>query len=293
LDGLVDFLIIGAEKSGTTWLAAMLRQHPGVFIPPEKELFYFNRQFFESPEHHNFNYDQPLSWYLKFFKDSGPGQLRGEASPAYLWDEAAPGRIRELAPQARLIAVLRDPVERAFSQYLYFVQRGYFEGTSFEQALERRPDLKSRGQYAVQLRRYLERFPAGQLCVLFYDDLRADGQSFLAGAQAFLGLPPHVPADIAVRQNVTGRPKFPWLNRMIAAVRYPLRKYNPPLLMKVLRASGLARLQERLRLANTKPFDETPEIDPGTEEQLRDFFRPDILELQKITGRNLEAWTHG
>jgi len=76
-------------------------------------------------------------------------------------------------------------------------------------------------------------------------------------------------------------------------VRYPLRKYNPPLLMKVLRASGLARLQERLRLANTKPFDETPEIDPGTEEQLRDFFRPDILELQKITGRNLEAWTHG
>ena len=289
----LGFLIIGAEKAGTTWLADMLRQHPGIYIPPQKELFYFNRQFFESPELHNYNFDQPATWYRQFFKAAAAGQLLGEASPAYLWDQAAPARIREFAPGVRLVAVLRDPVERAFSQYLYFIQRGYFGEISFEQALVRRPDLVSRGLYAAQLGRYLELFPREQLSIHFFDDLQRDSRAFLQAVQAFLGVAPLVPENIDLRQNVTGRPRFAWFNRLIAVLRYPLRKYNPPLLMRLLRASGLARLQERLRLANTRPLAEKPAIAAQTRARLRETFRQDILELQRLAGRDLGAWFDG
>ncbi len=289
----LGFLVIGAEKAGTTWLADMLRQHPGVFIPPEKELFYFNRRFFESPELYNYNFDQPASWYRSFFAAAAPGQLQGEASPAYLWDDAAPERIRGFAPAVRLVAVLRDPVERAFSQYLYFIQRGYFGGLTFEQALGKRPDLVTRGLYAAQLKRYLAVFPREQLSLHFFEDLQRDNRAFLKAVQAFLGLPPFIPESIDEPRNVTGQPRFAWLNRLIALLRYPLRKYNPSLLMRLVRASGLARLQERVRLANTRPLEARPSITAHTRAALRETFSQDILELQELIGRDLGAWIDG
>lgn len=290
MTGPLDFLILGAEKSGTTWLADMLRQHPQVFIPPEKELFYFNERFFESPELPNYNATQPLSWYLAHFDAARPGQLRGEASPAYLWDQAAPARIAAHNPRIRLIALLRDPAERAFSQYLYYIQRGVSGRMTFEQALERRPDLLTRGLYAQQLQRYLDLFPREQLHIAFYDDLRSDNRAFLGTVQAFLGIPPHFPENMDAASNVTGAPRFPLLNRAIAWVRYPLRKYNPQAVMRLVRRSGLARLQERIRLANTRPLAERPSIDPGTRRRLHEYFREDIRALERLTGRDLRAW---
>lgn len=290
MPGGIDFLIIGAEKSGTTWLADRLRQHPGIFIPPEKELFYFNERFFESPELPNFNASQPLAWYLAFFVDAAPGQLKGEASPAYLWDEAAPRRIAGFDSSLKLIAVLRDPVDRAFSQYLYFIQRGLLARESFEQALEKRPDFLTRGLYAAQLSRFTALFPGDQIRAAFFDDLQSDPAGFLRGIQQFLGVPEQAPDGLERASNVTGIPRWPLLNRAIAAMRYPLRKYNPPWLLKLLRRSGLAGLQERIRLANTRPLGARPEIRPETRERLRRFFLDDVAELQEMTGRNLAGW---
>ncbi len=72
--GKIDFLIVGAEKSGTTWLAKMLRQHPKIYLPPQKELYYFNRRFVEDPRLENQHFKQPASWYLRFFADARPDQ---------------------------------------------------------------------------------------------------------------------------------------------------------------------------------------------------------------------------
>jgi hypothetical protein len=290
LTGRIDFLIIGAEKSGTTWLADRLRQHPKIFIPAEKELFYFNERFFESPELPNFNASQPLAWYLAFFDPAAPDQIKGEASPAYLWDKAAPGRIAAFDPDLKLIAVLRDPIERAFSQYLYFIQRGLLAKQSFENALETRLDFLTRGLYAEQLLRYFDLFPSGQVRVGFFDDLKSAPRLFLGGIQAYLGVPEHVPDDLEAPANVTGIPRFPLLNRGIAWVRYPLRKYNPPGLIRFLRRSGLARLQERVRLANTRPMRARPAMLPETRSRLCAYFRDDVETLQEITGRDLSSW---
>lgn len=290
MTGRIDFLILGAEKSGTTWLADMLRRHPQIFIPEEKELFYFNAQFFESPDLPNFNAAQPLSWYLAFFETAKPGQIKGEASPAYLWDEAAPDRIAAFDPDLQLAAVLRDPVERAFSQYLYFIQRGLFAGLTFEGAIDRRPDLLTRGLYARQVARYREHYPAERIRIVFFDDLKSDARRFLTDFQTYLGVSEHIPEDLETRANVTGVPRFPWLNRAIAAVRYPLRKYNPVWLLRFLRRAGLARLQERIRLLNTRPMETRPEIAPETRSRLKTYFRSDIETLQEMTGRDLSGW---
>ncbi len=271
----------------------MLRQHPGIYIPAQKELFYFNRRFFESPELPNYNARQPLSWYLAFFVPGKEDQIKGEASPAYIWDEEAPQRIADFNRNLKLVAVLRNPVDRAFSQYLYLIQRGLFSKITFEEAIQRRSDLLSRGLYAQQLQRFFKLFPAGQIHVAFYDDLQEDNRKFLAELQAFLGVTEMYPANIDESSNVTGVPRLALLNRAISWVRYPLRKYNPPGLMQLLRKSGIAQLQERIRLANTRPFEVKPDIAPQTRLKLIAYFKEDVERLQTMTGRDLSAWLKG
>ena len=287
---MIDFLILGAEKSGTTWLADMLRQHPDIFIPEQKELFYFNKQFFESPELDNYNYSLPLSWYLAHFDPAQLGQVRGEASPAYLWDPQAAAAIHDFGPNLKLIAVLRNPVDRAYSQYRYYLQRGTLAEQSFRAALKARPDMISRGRYAEQLERYLTQFSTEQIYVALFDDLRSDNRAFLNGVQSFLGLDAHLPADLDAPTNVTGAPRWAGLNRALAALRYPLRKYNPGWLLAFLRWSGLASLQERVRLANTRPARRLPELDGETRSWLGAKFKSDTERLEGMINRDLSHW---
>ncbi len=286
----LDFLLIGAEKCGTTWLADMLRQHPGIFIPPEKEIFYFNRQFFESPELENFNHSKPLDWYYSFFAAAQAGRVKGEASPAYIWDMAAPEKIHAFNPALKLVAVLRDPVERAFSQYRYYIQRGVLGNVSFAQAIELRPEMLSRGMYHAQLTRYYALFPAEQILVLFFDDIKRDNQAFLHTAEAFLGVEPFTPPNIEARSNVTGEPRFKALNQIMSKVRYWVRKHDPPFVLELLRRTGLAQWSERLRLQNTRPAAAQPAPDPALVRRLRAHFREDVLALERLTGRDLKAW---
>lgn len=286
----IDFLIIGAEKAGTTWLADQLRQHPDVFIPPEKELFYFNARFFESPELPNANHAKPREWFLSFFKNAAPRQIKGEASPAYLWDAAAPAAIHAFEPDLKLIAILRDPLERAFSQFLYYLQRGYFGNETFEEALDKRPDILTRGLYAEQLARFYALFPAEQVYVAFFDDLRADAGRFLFGVEGFLGVREYLPEGWERRANVTGRARFPFVNRALARLRYPVRKFSPPWLLDLIRRAGLAKWQEQIRLWNTRPLAEIPALRPETERRLRAYFRADVETLERLTGRHLDAW---
>ena len=286
----IDFIVVGAEKSGTTWLADMLRQHPDVFIPPEKEIFYFNRRFFESPELENFNHTKPASWYLAFFDDARPEQAKGEVCPAYLWDEAAPEAIQAFNPQIKIAAVLRDPVERAYSQYRYYVQRGVLGDVSFRTAIEQRPDLLSRSAYADQVARYLSRFPRDRVQIMLFDQIMRNNRAFLRSIESFLGVDAFIPANVDARANVTGEPRFAWLNRAMSRLRYALRKHTPPALINLLRATGLAQLSETIRLKNTQPAALKTTIDPALDRELRAYFLPNVERLEGILGKDLSSW---
>jgi hypothetical protein len=199
---LPDFLILGAQKSGTTALYAYLRWHPEITGPSWKEVSYFDR-----------HYRRGASWYRGHFPSRAGGRLVGEASPGYLFHPLAPERVRATVPEAKLIALLRDPVDRALSHYHHEVALGR-EPLSFEEAIEAEPERTrgeaqrlarepgyfsqawwdytylARGRYAEQLERWLAVFPQEQLLIVPSDDLADDPAGTHARVLDFLGAPP-------------------------------------------------------------------------------------------------------
>jgi hypothetical protein len=199
---LPDFLILGAQKAGTTALYAYLRWHPQITGPSFKEVSFFDR-----------HYANGERWYRAHLPIRRRG-IVGEASPSYLFHPLAPQRVAAMLPRARLVALLRNPVERAFSHYQHEVALGR-EQLSFEDAVAREDERMegelermladpryfshawwnytyvARGLYAEQLERWFAAFPREQLLVLLTDDLAADTAGAYREVLQFLGVDPH------------------------------------------------------------------------------------------------------
>jgi Sulfotransferase domain len=200
---LPDFLVLGAQKAGTTALYAYLRWHPGITGPSWKEVSFFDRHWWRGER-----------WYRGQFPLRSRGRLVGEASPSYLFHPLAPERARAVVPDARLVVVLRDPVDRAYSQYQHEVALGR-EPLSFEEALaaeegRTRGEVErlvadprafshewwdhtyaARGLYAEQLERWLAVFPRDQLLVVTSDELGERPAESYGSILSFLGAAPH------------------------------------------------------------------------------------------------------
>ena len=289
----IRFIIVGAEKSGTTWLADMLRQHPQVFIPAQKELHYFNRQLDEAPELENYNFTKPLEWYLDFYRPAPPGRILGEACPAYLWDESAAERIHAFHPAIRILMILRDPAERFLSAYRYGRQRGTVHATDPQTVLKKYKSLLlDRGLYFQQVRRYLDCFPREQVKIFWFDDLRRDSRALLLEAEQFLGLESFVPDNVADESNVTAAPRFPFLSRALASMRLFTRKHKWTGLIELARKLGLANLFTNLRDQNKSQASVTRVADAIHFDcaWLREFYADDISNLEKLLAVDLSKW---
>lgn len=209
---LPGFLIIGAQKAGTTSLHAYLCEHPSVLPPATKEVHFFDHEFHRGP-----------AWYRAHFKRATvPGVLSGEATPYYLFHPLAPARAGEVLPDCRLIVVLRNPIDRAFSHHNHERALG-FESLDFEEAIAAEPgrlagevermldddhyrsfahqhhSYVSRGYYAEQLERWLERFGSERVLVLSAEELFAEPARVVGEAQEFLGLAPASPVDLSAK----------------------------------------------------------------------------------------------
>jgi hypothetical protein len=195
--------VIGAQKAGTTALYAYLRWHPGITGPSWKEVSFFDRHWWRGE-----------AWYRGQFPIRAGSRLVGEASPSYLFHPLAPERARALVPDAKLIALVRDPVDRAYSQYQHEVALGR-EPLSFEDALAAEEErtrgeaerlaadprawsrawwdhtYAARGLYAEQLERWLAAFPREQLLVVATEELGERPAETYASVLAFLGAAPH------------------------------------------------------------------------------------------------------
>jgi hypothetical protein len=212
---LPHFLVLGTQKGGTTSLHRLLAQHPQVFLPACKEVHYFS-----------LHDQQPLHWYAAHYREAKPGQRRGDITPYYLFHPRAPQRIRAVLPQAKLIVLLRDPVERALSQ-VFHARRHGFETlepaaalaaeaerlAGAEQRLAERGSSDyshqkhsyvSRSRYELQLERYAALFPARQLLVLRSEDLFSATDRCWLQIQDFLGLEP-LPLPAPLERANAGR----------------------------------------------------------------------------------------
>lgn len=172
-----NFLFIGADKAGSSWLYEVLSSHRQVFVPPAKDLYFFDRF-----------YAKGLDWYLGFFAQA-PAEATciGEICHDYLYSQEAAQRISKDLPGVRLMAFLREPVDRTFSHYLYMIRSGRTQ-VPFRQALDEYPELLEHSLYARHLEPYLRTFPAGAVRVFFYDDLRASQKDFARSVFGFLGI---------------------------------------------------------------------------------------------------------
>lgn len=209
---LPDLVVIGAPKAGTTSLAQWLARHPDVRMSATKELEFFD-----------LHADRGLAWYRKQLPPGGPGLLVGEATPTYLGHPLAPARAAAALPTARFVAVLREPVSRAWSNYWFFCQLGV-EGRSWEAALraERRganADYLGRGRYAEQLARWDAAVGPDRLLVLLFDDLVADPGAVFAQVCRFVGVRDDLAPPSTGSVNPTSRPRSRLLQRALYVSR--------------------------------------------------------------------------
>jgi sulfotransferase family protein len=210
---LPDFLILGAQKAGTTALYAYLRWHPEITGPSFKEVSFFDRHYARGEKWYRAHLPaRPRQLVARQRRGRWPAV--GEASPSYLFHPLAPERVAALLPDARLLTVLRDPVDRAFSHYQHEVALGR-EPLPFEDALAAEEERMrgevqrmtsdpsyfseawwnhtyvARGRYAEQLQRWFASFPPEQILVLFSDDLLQQPADTYARVLAFLGVDPY------------------------------------------------------------------------------------------------------
>ena len=192
---MLDFLVIGAARCGSTWIHEALKSHPEVMMPThKKELHFFNVEE---------NFNKGFDWYLSNFNDVAGMHVVGEVTPSYLSDIKSTSRIWEHLPQVKLIASLRNPTERAFSSYKGHVMSGRLsrEDTIFEAenklSFSNQSSILKHGHYADHLKRFYSYFPKENILVLFYDDLRAEPLNFIQKIYDFIGVEDsHVPPSL-------------------------------------------------------------------------------------------------
>jgi len=290
---LPNFFLIGAAKSGTTALFDLLAQHPQVYTPFEKEPKFFNNDA---------NYARGMDWYIKtYFKNASKFPARGEATPHYLfWGEKVATRIQQIYDPAevKFIAIFRDPVKRAYSQYWMHVQ-GENERLSFKDALaaeeQRLTEMCQEmqpaglikyayyrgGCYATLLQPYLQRFPRQHFHFLLHEDLKVDFSATMHNLSEFLG----IQAGFGYRP-VVSNPSY--------VLRFHNQQYlflNTIYKKLILTLPELHRYRLRKRILQVNRRPQTyPPIDQDVEHWLRDRYREEIKQLEVILGRDLGQW---
>ena len=291
------FIVIGAARSGTTALYTYLRQHPKVFMSRNKEtnFFAFEGQAldFQGPGAEFVNNSiASLEAYQALFADAPEDAAVGEASPLYLFSPEAPARIRARLPQVRLIAILRNPIEQAYSHYLYARKEMIEPLADFLAALDAEGERRAArwqplfqysefARYNVQLRRYFEHFSRDQIKLFLYEDFDANPLAVTQEIFGFIGVDATFAPDVSYRANPGGIPRSPLLQSIVMRPNVASRFIGALLPQETRR-----RVRDRIARANTKR-DEMP---AAARERMREEWRDDIRDLQTLIGRDLSSW---
>lgn len=294
---LPNFLIIGAAKSGTTSLYYYLNQHPEIYMSPVKEPRFFALEGedlnFKNPDQGiNESSVTDIDRYHHLFEGVSDEKAVGEASPLYLYSPKAVERIKHYVPDAKLIAVLRNPVDRAFSCYTHLIRENY-EVLPFSEALIEENNriqnnwahlwhYREGGYYYQQLKRYFDVFDREQIRIYRYEDLNSNSVEVVQDVFQFLGVNDNFKPDLT-RMNVSGVPKSRLLHYLFDKGN-PLRTRLTPLFSKKIR-KNFARQVRKWNLQQNKIS-----IYPEDRRQLIEDFREDILKLQDLITLDLSTW---
>lgn len=277
-----NFFAVGAVKAGSTFLYRHLKRHPEVFLPTEKELMFFQPERSDSTS---------LDDYRALYAEANGYKAVGEITPHYLIDPNVPSRIHEVAPGAKIIIVLRDPVERAYAHY-WNERRYFWDSGSFREAVQRyedaseeeerrrnMPEMRWRSQnyieeglYFPAVRPYLDTFGSDQVLVLMFEDLNKNSNALLMRVAAHIGVDPGFFDGLDVSENPNPY-RMPKSRAILFIERHGLARWVP----------------SRLRHA-ARPFVynlKKPRMDDESRRRLQQIYDPDITRLEELLGRKL------
>lgn len=287
-----NFLIIGAQKAGTTSLYYYLRQHPQIYMSREKEAHFFSYEneklTFHGPSHKLTIPITNIENYRKLFQEVSSEIAVGEASPSYLYIPKAVERIQNYVPDAKLIAILRNPTDRAYSNFLHCVQDGSEQLTDFEQAIRAEKarihdnwgamwHYVQKGFYYTQLKRFFDRFDPNQIRVYLYEDLQSSPINLVQDIFQFLGVDKEFVPDVSSKYNISGIPKNKTLRFLMTGLT-PISARLKPFLPAKLRQS----IKKQILIK--------PELSLEVRRQLIQVYQEDILKLQDFIQQDLSKW---
>ncbi len=309
---LPDFFIVGQPKSGTTALYEMLRRHPQIHMPRGKEPWFFAEELHERTPPRPEGTPVTLAEYRELFAAAAPGQRVGEATALYLWSRTAAGEIAEVRPDARIIAILREPASLLRSLHMQFVQTYVETETDLRTALALEP-ARSKGEqiprytywpralayseqvrYVEQLRRYEQLFAPEQMLVLIYDDFRAENEATVRRVLRFLEVDEEVAIE-ATEANPTVRARSQRLHELVHAVsvgRGPVSRAAKgsikALTPRRLRRGALHATQRHI------VYTEPQQPDAQLMAELRGRYKDEVVALGEHLGRDLVSlWGYG
>ncbi len=278
-----DFIYIGAGKCGSTSLVNYLNQHSDIFMCPKKETFFFLPDHVRQ-NHKRFGAVSALDDYLDLFHDAPPDACIGEISTNYYAYPESAQLIQSQFPNVKLIAILRNPADRAFSAYQMFVRAGH-EKTPFKDLIHSNGKYIQRGFYYRQLMPFFEVFDPAQIRIFLYDDLCKSPATLMREIFSFLEVDHSFIPDMTNRGRVGGLPKNSTLNRILTQKNW----------LRTIAANGLKlvvplKTRQKLRSALIKTNIQIVSLDPESRRQLAERYREDILGLQELIERDLSAW---
>jgi len=300
-----DFFIVGHAKSGTTALYEMLREHPQIYMPERKEPWFFAKELHERTPPRPGGTPETLEDYSAWFAEAVPGQRVGEASALYLWSRTAARCIAQARPDARIIAILREPASFLRSLHLQFIQTYVETEPDLRRALALEP-ARRRGEqvprhtywpqallysdhvrYVAQLRRYRDMFAAEQMLVLIYDDFRRENEATVRRVLRFLEVDDSVPIE-TLEANPTVRVRSQRLNELVhglsvghGPVSRTAKAGVKALTPRRLRRGALQATQRHLVFSTPEPPDEELML------ELRRRFEGEVVALGEYLDRDL------
>lgn len=293
-----NFLIIGTQKAGTTSLYYYLKDHPQIYMSPIKEPGFFafegeKPQFCGPGDQEAYRSAiTEIEAYYNLFKDTSNEIAIGEATTWYLQSPKAPERIRCYVPKAKLIAILRNPVDRAYSAFFHAIRDNRETLSDFAQALLEEDKrikkdwgflwrYKHMGFYATQLKQYFKQFDNNQIRVYLYEDFKNNPNEILKDIFSFLNVDETFTPEVLTHDNISGIPKSKILDTFLSQ-KNPIKKFFKPLIPSRVRK----QIVNQLKMQNMVK----PECPLEVRLKLGEVFREDILELQKLLQRDLSTW---
>lgn len=280
MDKKVQFICIGVQKAGTTWIHRILDEHPQICVAhgKDKDTMYFGA-----------TYDRGYEWYERHFEDCEPDSRIGEVSTSYFYNSDAPERIKKYNENIKLFVCLRNPVDRIISNHKHEVRLGHISGKNLELevALRNNPAYVMQSSYAKHIQNWYEYFDKKQIHIVLFDDI-VNRPSFLAHElYKYLEVDENYCPNLNKKDNVSRIPSSRKVEIIIKLSGKAIRTVGLGKIVDVGRKYGL---NDWLRSKNTDNNKSAVIIKSETVDELRGLLRPEILELSDITGIDLSFW---